>query len=266
MQMWTPTQLIYHAAMQTPEVTTATGKVVKYEPFPAEEVEDAVCFLCGGETNGKGQSTKKAIKKTFTDHPYARALGSQAVCEACAFCLSHRELRNYAIVATKKQLLHPARDVIRDMLIEPPEPPFVMCIATSGQKWLHFKSQVNYSREAFAVNLEESCIQIVPLQIREMVEMAEYLYTTFTKDEILTGSYNQKRIKDFGLDRFVEYEGEVAKIRGSQIFELAVFVAQKQELPEEEKQEVKQRAPAASPNAGRKANNQGPLQIGFNWA
>ena len=258
MRMWTPTQLIYHAAMQTPEVTTATGKVVKYEQFPAENVEDEICFLCGGETHGKGQSTKKAIKPTFTDTPYARALHSHAVCVGCAFCLSRRELRNYAIVATETALLHPSREQVRDMLIEPPEPPFLICIAISGQKWVHFKSQVNYSRDVFTVNLEESQISVIPEKLKAMVETVEHLYTTFSKEEILTGRYNQKRIKDFGINRFSQAEDRIAPFRGSQLFELAVFVAQKKE--------VKKDAPVAEADSGRRGKDSVFAQLRLDWA
>jgi CRISPR type IV-associated protein Csf1 len=237
--------------------------VVEYSPFPAEDVEDGICFLCGGETHGKGQPTKKAIKPTFTDMPYARALDSNAVCDACAFCLSYRELRNYALVATETELMHPGRPQVKDLLLNPPEPPFVICIAVSGQKWIHFKSQVNYSREAFSVNLEEGQVKVEPAKLRTMLETIEYLYAVFSKEEILSGRYNQKRIKDFGMDRFSKNEDLITELRGSRLFGLAVFVAQKQEKPEP--QEVKKGVAVAEIDAGGRAENQGPAQLGFNW-
>jgi hypothetical protein len=71
--------------------------------------------------------------------------------------------------------------------------------------------------------------------LAEFLGLIEQLYAMFTKAEILSGQYSQNRIKQFGLAEFQRIENELAPHRGSRLFDLAVFVAQK---PPEENKEV----------------------------
>jgi len=227
--MLTATQLIHQAALNNETVVVPSGKQVKYSPVKSQPVKDIICWLCGGETDGQGVPVKKAIKPTFTDHPYARGQGSSSICEACAFCLSYREMRNYSIVATEKKLLHPSRAELKEILLSPPEPPFVICIAVSGQKWVHFKSEVNYDKQQFLVNFEEQRLPVIPEELKFYLELIEALYLGFTKDEIKTGNYGSHRIRQFGIKKWHALEQQVKKIRRIPLFGLALFIAQKKE-------------------------------------
>ena len=158
--MLTATQLIRHAALKTGSLEVKPGKVITYADPPLRPVDDTVCWLCGGETGGQGVPTKQAIKPTFTDNPHARAQESKSLCSGCAFCLSMRELRNYSILAAADGLRHPSRADWREILLDPPEPPFVMCLAVSGQKHISFKAPVNLNREITTVALEEQLINV----------------------------------------------------------------------------------------------------------
>jgi len=241
--LMTPTQFIYRAALKTPIVPVAMEKQVVYADVPLVDVTDGRCWLCGGETGGRGQPVRKAIKDTFTDCDKASAPQSKSVCPGCTFCLSFTPLRNYSILATEQGLQHPTRPEIRDLLIEPPEPPFVLCIAVSGQKWLHFRGQVAYSRDGYPVQMEETRVYVDRTLLAEQLDLVERLYTIFTKEEIKTGHFGQNRIKQFGIARFEETEGKTARHRGTRLFDLAVFVAQKREVeipasvPEKNKEE-----------------------------
>jgi len=150
----TASQLIHNAALKTGKIEMHGEKTIEYSDVQTDAVDDAVCWLCGGETGGMGLPTKKAIKPTFTDHPHARGQRSKSICSGCAFCLSMRELRNYSILATRDSLDHPTRAQWREILLNPPVPPFVMCLAVSGQKYLTFKAPINLEREYFIVLLE----------------------------------------------------------------------------------------------------------------
>ena len=196
-----------------------------------QDVPDARCWLCGGTTGERGLPVKKAIKDTFTDRDKARWPASRSVCQGCVFCLSFLSLRNYSILATADELRHPGRAEIRDLLLSPPEPPFVLCIAVSGQKWIHFRAKVAYSRDGYPVQLEETPVCVERPILREWLEVVERLYTIFTKAEILSGNYGQNRIRQFGLAEFQELEALISRHRGTRLFDLAVFVSQKQEAP-----------------------------------
>lgn len=252
-QIITSTQFIRQAALKTGTVVTPTPwkgtdkKKRKSEAMQVEvngltgivmadpemvQVPDDHCWLCGGKTGGRGMPTKKAIKDTFTDRDKARWPASSSVCPGCVFCLSYMSLRNYSILATQNELRHPGRAEIRDMLLEPPEPPFVFCVAVSGQKWLHFRAQISYSRDDYYVQYEETPVYVSRPLLAYLLERVEMLYSVFVKAEILTGQYGQNRIKQFGLAEFQRIENELAPHRGSRLFDLAVFVAQKQEKEE----------------------------------
>lgn len=256
----TPTQFIRRAALKTGTVVTPTPwrerpadkKIRKSEANQVRigdftgvvmmdpdmvDVADDYCWLCGGATGGRGLPVPKIIKDTFTDRDKARFPASSSVCPGCVFCLSFLSLRNYSILATEEGLRHPARPEIRDLLLDPPEPPFVFCIAVTGQKWLHFRSQVAYSQDDFPVQYEETLVYIDRPALAWLLGLVEPLYAVFTKAEIISGQYSQNRIKQFGLAEFQHIEKELAPHRGSRLFNLAVFVAQKPPEKEKEKGE-----------------------------
>ena len=222
-------KLIYEAAKKTPKVTTPSGKEVVYEPAKEGKLSGR-CWLCGCETE-TGYPKKKIIKPTFTDHDLATVPWSEVVCEHCTWALSRRELRNYSILATPEGLFHPSRPEIREALLNPPEPPFVLCVAESGQRWLHFKGTVNLSNKCFSVRLDNLSVTISTeaKTFNLMLEAIEELYQIFTKAEIESGNYQSHRIKEFGMERWVQLEGVVTPVRKSGLFQLALFVAQREE-------------------------------------
>lgn len=231
------TQLIYQAAMQQKTVMVSGEKEIKYEDIEAEQTKDTLCWLCGSHTNGEGVSVKKAIKPTFTDGHLAKAPHSKYLCKTCAFCLAYPSLRNYSIVAAPNKLLHPSRAEMRDILLNPPEPPFVICVAVSGQKWLHIKSQVSFSRNNFPVQLEETTVYVDTAVLSEILEPIEELYTGgFRKSayrdmpgEIESGEYEPWKVQQFGIEKWEKLEEKIVPHRGQRIFQLALFIAQKKE-------------------------------------
>lgn len=219
--------LIYESAMKMPKIETPSGKTVTYQP--AEEGKLAgQCWLCGCETK-TGHPKKKIIKPTFTDHDLATIPWSDVVCDHCAWALSYRELRNYSILATGDELYHPSRIETREVLLQPPKPPFLICVAESRKIWLHFKAKVNLSNKRFSVRMDNLDVIASPEQFKNLLEPIEELYQTFIKAEIKFGNYQSHRIKEFGLDRWEQLESIIAPMRKSSLFQLALFVAQREE-------------------------------------
>ena len=218
---------IYSAARMTPDVATPSGGMTHYDPAPLGEMA-GTCWLCGCPTR-HGHPRKRVIKPTFTDGNRARAPWSDVVCEHCAWALSYKSLLNYSILATKEGLLHPSRAEVREVLLNPPEPPFVLCAATSGQRWLHFKGAIAHSKARFGVRFEDVPVWVAPESFRALLESIEELYTAFTKAEIESGNYQVHRILRFGMKRWEELIERVAPHRKSGPFKLALFVAQREE-------------------------------------
>ncbi len=227
--MLTATQFLYNAAIAAGPVHTPMGKVVSYGALEPGHLA-GTCYLCGADTDA-GLPKKKVIKPTFTDHGLARAPDSEVVCPYCAWALSYRELRNYSILATAQGLRHPSRAEWRDILLNPPEPPFMACLAVSGQKWLHFKARINRNNEAFVVMLEEQPVAVVPKKLESLLRRIEDLYTVFSKSEIESGHYSPQRIQQFGMEAWLKHETVLERVRGSGIFDVALFVAQRANEP-----------------------------------
>lgn len=221
----TPTQFIREAALRTETVPVPNGGAVRYTDPPVAPVPDAACWLCGGATGGRGKPVGEAIKDTFLNHDWTREPGSGSLCAGCVFCLFYRELRNYSILATERGLVHPGKAELKEALLDPPDPPFVICVAVSGQKHLHFRARMAYARGLFPVQFEETLVWVEPRSLEPLVRTVEELCAVFTKEEVRTGRYLQERIRRFGLKRFREAEGKVAPHRGTRLFDLAVFVA-----------------------------------------
>lgn len=248
----TAAQMIRRAALLGP-VPAPNEKVINYEDIETVAVGDEFCWLCGQPLGGWGLPKKKAIKPTFTNHDMARAPESKAICADCAFCLAKKELRFYSTIVTEDWMIHPSREQIRDILLKSPKPPFVFIVAVSGQKHLTIRASVAYSREAFPVQYEEQQLLVEPEELAPLLTMVEELYTVFNKEEILTGRYNQHRIRQFGLRRFLELQRLLDGKRRTRLFDLAVFVAQKREVSEDE--QATQRESASS--------HKGVIQLGL---
>ena len=222
-------------------------------PTEKEKSDDQECWLCGGNIKkGTRWKLKTAISSTFTNHNQAKAPHSGAVCPECVFfsgieswrkyveSLGTTKLktskvtawRSYSHVFSKSHHLCPTRSEWRDILLSPPEPPFVFVVAVSSQKHLIFRSKISYSRDRFHVKFEEDDFYIRREMFAEILEKFERFYNLgFSKASILFGNYNQAQILKVGLKIWKEYE-EIFKIwRAEQLetLRLVEFCAQKEE-------------------------------------
>lgn len=230
--MLTPTQLIYEAWKNTPQpLPLPNGKTAVWPEPEYTDVPDPVCWLCGGETHGRGRPHKDVIRKTFTNTPHARATESKSLCVPCAWILAQKYIRNWSLLVVDGRFEHPSRERIREILLNPPRTfPWLLSIAVSGQKHISFPGHINRSSRDMRVLMEELLVPIPPEGIGGWLEPVEELYSGgFSKDEIRRGNYQQNRIRRFGMRRWRELEDNVAPLRGTRMLELAVLVAQQRE-------------------------------------
>ena len=142
------------------------------------------------------------------------------------FCLKHKPFRTRSVLAAPTELRQPMRTEWRDILIDPPEPPWLGTIAISGHKHLIFKARINFSNEVPEVCVEETVTPFTPAQFALDVKLIEELLTTFTKTEIRTGSYQAHRIREFGLAEFQVAAEKVDAIRRQRRrFDLVLLLA-----------------------------------------
>lgn len=96
----------------------------------------------------------------------------------------------------------------------------VAVIAESGQKHIVFRAVPGI------VQFEEQQIRDVGA-ILALLNPIQSLYAGFSKSEIETGQYKQHRIIRFDLTEWHELERQIHHWRGSLLFRLAIFLAQK---------------------------------------
>lgn len=198
------------------------------------------CYLCAS-TFSRGARRDLVLLDTFTGHDGARFPSSDWVCEACTWSLNDHSAvvgrtggkwRNYshAVVSgrwltfTKKV---EERRVLRDLLCAPPDGPWCAVIAESGQKQLAYRGPVANGNRRCSVLFEERVVVFQPLTLATIVAAVEKLISVFSKTEVSSGTWINRRIVEFGPAKFAELDSQIRPARGSTLFDLAVFLAAK---------------------------------------
>ncbi len=227
--------------------------VIGAPPWPPPVAgPDAVCWLCGGPTHGAGWRWADAVQPTFTNHTLARAPASQTLCQPCAYFASGDAYRQYAAAHPERGLKTghatgwrsyshlfsrdghetPTRPRWRAVLLAPPDPPFLACISTSGQKHTIFKGRVSTSAAQCWVLLEEELLLVDTAAVRRVLATVEALLALgFRRDDIARGTYNPAQIHRAGLANWEPLERAMQQHRRRQgpIVPLACYVARREE-------------------------------------
>jgi hypothetical protein len=202
-----------------------------------------ICRFCGKESD---QMTPfdEWIKPTFVDHD--KLLPGDAVCDDCLFWFNERSenlarlvgkdkpqrMRNYShfIVADEWIPLSKAnKQRMQDLLFGNPFPELA-AIAESGQKHIVFRARRNLPGSICGwIQFEEQAYFLQPNDLWKLLDLIELLYAHFSKTEIRTADYKQHRVRKFGMAEWWALESGIKDRRGSLLFQLALFLAQRRE-------------------------------------
>jgi hypothetical protein len=214
------------------------------------------CYLCG-----KPATKPLKLKDSFTAHSVARIPTSDKMCDRCDWSINLRCFyfnpnkqkwgklfsRNWSwlfqrdkLIAPKIEETHtegkdtleivselPTRAQLREWLLNPPEPPFTLAIAESGQKHILFLAQEAHNRDIFPVQFELDTLHLDRKKFTALVQNYEALMALdFSKSEIDSGDYRSDRLlKSF--EQWESLEKQIAFFRGSRLFQLVSYVAVK---------------------------------------
>jgi hypothetical protein len=199
------------------------------------EAHEGDCFLCGAAMT---YGVPAKFPPTFMDYDKARAPHSTHICDGCAFTLVERSvelqeitgkdkpqrMRNYSHVVLGgawRPLSKAQKRETYEALLQNPE---VAVIAVSGQKHLCFRAQPGWWQ------VEEQAMRPDPQRLTEIMAIVQALYDAgFGKGEIESGQYAPYRIMRCGLEIWEPLEEAARPHRGSALFELAVYLVQKNE-------------------------------------
>lgn len=212
------------------------------------------CYLCG-----KPASKTLKLKDSFTAHSLARVPTSDKLCDRCDWSINLRCFyfnpnkqkwgklfsRNWSWLFQGEQLIAPriegthtegkdtleivaelpTRAQLREWLLDPPEPPFTIAIAESGQKHILFLSQEAQNRDFYPVQFELDTLHLDRTKFTALLQAYETLMSLeFSKSEIDTGNYRSDHLlKSF--EQWELLEDQIALFRGSRLFQLVGYVA-----------------------------------------
>ena len=172
----TPLQPIVHRPWTAPQLFAAVG------PAGGE-----TCFYCGGSCEPIHPASK-IVKKSFTGLDTVTL--SDWVCTGCVESMNEKasivmldgvkrsgqKIRGYSWIITREgrtAATKSHREQLKGLCVDPPQPPFVICISDSGQKHVLYRAVVNASRERVTVTLEGEAITYQPPELMQRIELCK---------------------------------------------------------------------------------------------
>ena len=220
-----------------PEIMTATQLIhaaAGSPPYPADVAGH--CRLCGAE--GSGLPFAEWVKPTFTNWDLLRP--GTIVCTACQFCTEHtsallqartgkdkpQRMVNYShfVVGSEWLPLHKGQKA--QMLAALRSSPAVAVIAVSGQKHLCFRARPGWWQ------IEELAARPDLARLEACLAPIQALYRIFSKEEIAAETYAPHRMAQYaaayGMADLLAAQQVLRPHRGAQMFDLALYLAQKE--------------------------------------
>lgn len=196
-----------------------------------------VCRLCGDA--GDGIQFDSWVKDTFTNHDLLRP--GEIICDACQFAtdtkspilqaLTQRDklqrMTNYSHFVVDGRWLAYHKGQKSEMLAALRGNPSAAVIAISGQKHIAFRARVGWWQ------VEESAVAPDLPRLEHCLKHVSDLYRVFSKGEIEGEAYIPSRMMEYaqryGMEGLLEAQAALRPHRGSIYFELALYLAQRED-------------------------------------
>lgn len=179
------------------------------------------CILCGLETV---HGHKAELKDTFT--AYDLIQGGSCICPECWHVYNEQMYRKKAWVVTPLTFLEVKRDGAKELLLNPPEPPFVIYLTQTWKKqgWLNLINRVQESRTNYVIGLDYDLIEVNTTKLEEYCTLiSELLEKKIMKTELHTGQLKAKSYEKLGYD--MELIEKIKTLVGNPLWNLAIFVS-----------------------------------------
>lgn len=242
---------------------------------------DHRCYYCGGAC-GDDYPAKTYVKATFTNRDIVARPSSPYVCHGCMESLRSdyplitmldgstrgpkgtdpekakpQRIRMYSwvitsdgpVAATKAHITE-----LRELILDPPKPPFAIILSDSGQKNLIFRAPVAHARDGYPVMLEEEVIDVHTGLLAERIQLVTQVVAVVGKPGALEPASVGKAIQfdnHYGdLEVFDAWEA----VKSQPISRLAAWLAPNKESAQNEYPSIERRTVSAtSGRPGRRA-------------
>lgn len=215
--------------------TTLIHKAAGSPDYPCTTEGD--CALCGA--HGAGILFTEWVKPTFTNWDLLRP--GTIICIGCLFCADDNSLllqarmgkdkpqrmRNYSHFVVGGQWLPMHKGMKSAMLDALRAGPSVAVIAVSGQKHIAFRARVGWWQ------IEEMCAAPDMERLETCLDHVQALYRIFSKGEIADDMMAPHRMMQYAykysMADLLDRQAALRPQRGSMAFDLAIFLAQKED-------------------------------------
>lgn len=211
------------------------------------------CCVCG-EHATRTADANKALGANFTDRSMYRDHRSSRVCIGCLWCCSGKPpatLRMWSVVAAPNVNLPPSHEkcavptgpglhftnraapqAVTAILLNPPPGPWMVTVATSGQKHVVPYGTVNHGTHQWTVRLESTNVTSNPSEFSTVLTAAARLRAAKHRaDDITDGAPTLAAIKtEDDLREWNTHQQTLLPYRGSPLLDLALWTLTKETI------------------------------------
>jgi hypothetical protein len=218
----------------------------------AAEPVEAVCAMCGTVATETIHVKHTIAGKSFTDQYLLAAPGSDRTCYGCAWACTGKgmdQVRMWTILARTDQpagasnakaafasehVQFTSRADMRQVaaaLADPPEGPWLVSVAESGQKHTLPYTHVNSGGGAWTVRMDACDVTATPAQFRQVFSHALALRAAgFSAQQIETLTPAVAALTPDRLPTWRHHAAALAPWRSSPLLHLAVFLPNKEHM------------------------------------
>lgn len=150
-------------------------------------------------------------------------------------------LRSYSYFATEKEFKILKREDLLDTLLNLPNEPFVFAVTFSSKKHTSYKAKLCQNNECFEIATDIAPIVAINMDnVRSILPIMQQWYTVidgkesseqaptwFTKDDILNGCKDLKRINAYGLELYMQQDEILQPYRETHFLKVLTFMLNK---------------------------------------
>jgi hypothetical protein len=154
------------------------------------------CYYCGRKCSDIN-SKEKYVKKTFTNIDIVSCSNSNWVCDECVYFFNSDSKINmidgevrigsprlYSWIITKNKKLAASKKHIkklREIILNPPSPPFRIVLSDSGKKNLVFRSKIANSIDNYPLQFEEELLYVNIRDLKNRLYLTDRLSAVMGK-------------------------------------------------------------------------------------
>jgi len=178
--------------------------------------------FCGCDTEHGHSNT--LISNNFTAGD--RLGGGDVVCPECLYVYNEPTYRKRAWVVTESTFSEVKRENAKELLLNPPEPPFVIYLTQSWKKqgFVNLINRVQESQTDYTIGLDYELIEVNTKKLEKYCTLiSDILDKKITKTELSTGNFKAKSYEKLGYD--IELIEKIKTLVGNPLWNLAIFVS-----------------------------------------